>query len=78
MAVENNGRVGTERRMQEMILVFPDGRCRNGECLRGTFYTDAPESTPDGARMQTFLLDLIEHMDASYRTRSPESFEVIE
>lgn len=74
----NNGRVGTERRMQKMILVFPDGRCRNGECLRGTFYTDAPESTPDGAQMQTFLLDLIEHMDANYRTRSPESFEVVE
>jgi hypothetical protein len=74
----NNGRVGTERRMQKMILVFPDGRCRNGECLRGTFYTDAPESTPGGAQMQTFLLDLVEHIDAEYRTRSPEVFEVTE
>lgn len=74
----NSPRVGTERRMQKMILVFPDGRCRGGECLRGTFYTDAPESTPGGARMQTFLLDLIEHIDATYRTRSPESFEVVE
>lgn len=74
----NNPRVGSERRLQKMILVFPDGRCRNDECLRGTFYTDAPESTPNGAQMQTFLLDLMEHVDAEYRTRSPEVFEVIE
>jgi hypothetical protein len=70
--------VGSERRLQKMILVFPDGRCRNGECLRGTFYTDAPESTPNGAQMQQFLLDLVEYVDAMYRTRSPESFEVTE
>lgn len=74
----NSARVGSERRMQKMILVFPDGRCRNDECLRGTFYTDAPPSTPGGAQMQTFLLDLIEEIDARYRTRSPETYEVIE
>jgi hypothetical protein len=71
-------RIGTERRMQKMILVFPDGRCRNGECLRGTFYTDAPEGTPNGAQMQQFLLDLMEHIDATYRTRSPETYEIID
>jgi predicted alpha/beta superfamily hydrolase len=74
----NTPRVGTERRMQKMILVFPDGRCRNDECLRGTFYTDAPESTPGGAQMQTWLLDLMDHIDATYRTRGPEAFEVVE
>jgi hypothetical protein len=74
----NSPRVGTERRMQKMILVFPDGRCRNNECLRGTFYTDAPESTPDGAQMQTFLLDLMEHIDANYRTREAQEFQVTE
>ena len=74
----NTPRVGSSRRMQKMILVFPDGRCRGNECLRGTFYTDAPDSVPDGAQMQTFLLDLMDHMDANYRTRSPEVFEVVE
>ena len=74
----NTPRVGTERRMQKMILVFPDGRCRNDECLRGTFYTDAPESTPNGAQMQTFLLDLMDHVDENYRTRDPQEFEVLE
>lgn len=74
----NTPRVGSSRRMQKMILVFPDGRCRGGECLRGTFYTDAPDNVPDGAQMQTFLLDLMDHVDSEYRTRSPESFEVVE
>jgi len=74
----NTPRVGSSRRLQKMILVFPDGRCRNDECLRGTFYTDAPDNVPGGARMQTWLLDLMEHMDANYRTRSPEDFEVVE
>lgn len=74
----NSPRVSTEHRLQKMILVFPDGRCRNGECLRGTFYTDAPESTPNGAQMQQFLLDLMEHVDANYRTRDAASFEVVE
>ena len=74
----NTPRVGSSRRMQKMILVFPDGRCRGSECLRGTFYTDAPEEVPGGAQMQTFLLDLMQHVDAEYRTRSPESFPVIE
>ena len=61
-----------------MIFVFPDGRCRNEECLRGTFYTDAPANNPTGARMQTFLLDLAAHMDATYRTRGEETIEVWE
>lgn len=74
----NTPRVGSSRRMQKMILVFPDGRCRGNECLRGTFYTDAPEEVPGGAQMQTFLLDLMSHVDAEYRTRSPESFQVVE
>jgi hypothetical protein len=74
----NSPRVGTERRMQKLILVFPDGRCRNGECQKGTFYTDAPPSTPNGARMETFLLDLMSYIDTNYRTRDSEEFEVLE
>jgi hypothetical protein len=66
------------RRIQKMIFVFPDGRCRNQECLRGTFYTDAPESTPGGAQMQTFLLDFMEYVDRNFRTRPAQTVEVIE
>jgi len=74
----NSPRIGSSRRMQKIILVFPDGRCRNDECQKGTFYTDAPDNVPGGAQMQTFLLDLMEYMDATYRTRTEESFEVLE
>ncbi|MGE0784876.1 MAG: hypothetical protein AB7S26_04245 [Sandaracinaceae bacterium] len=74
----NSPQIGSSRRQQKMILVFPDGRCRNDECLRGTFYTDAPDNVPGGARMQTFLLDLMQYMDTMYRTRAPEEFEVVE
>ncbi len=64
------------RRLQKMIFVFPDGRCRGDECVKGTFYTDAPEGQPGAAQMETFMLDLMEYMDDNYRTRSPEAFEV--
>ncbi len=70
------------RRLQKMIFVFPDGRCRTTggqlECLKGTFFTDAPESTPGGAQMETFLLDLVDYIDETYRTRTAETVTVIE
>lgn len=66
------------RRVPKMIFVFPDGRCRNGECLRGTFYTDAPESTPNGAHMEQFLLDLDAYMHTTYRVRADETISVTE
>jgi len=74
----NTPRVGSSRRLQKTILVFPDGRCREDECLNGTFYTDAPDNVPGGGRIQSFMLDLMDHMDANYRTRMPETFEVVE
>jgi hypothetical protein len=66
------------QRFQKAIFVFPDGRCRNQECVNGTFFTDAPASTPNGAQMETFLLDVVEHIDATYRTRAPEVVEVVQ
>lgn len=66
------------QRMQKMIFVFPDGQCRDDECVRGTFFADSPESNPGGAQMETFMLDLMDHMDANYRTREPETHSVVE
>jgi hypothetical protein len=65
-------------RIQKMIFVFPDGRCRGEECVTGTFFTDAPGSTPEGAKMETFLLDLMNYVDENYRTKEPETVEVVE
>ncbi|MCU0674751.1 MAG: hypothetical protein MUE69_18425 [Myxococcota bacterium] len=70
--------VPAHRRLQKMIFVFPDGRCRNGECVKGTFYADAPPGTPDGAQMETFLLDLMDYVEENYRTRAPERHTVFD
>jgi hypothetical protein len=70
--------IPSARRLQKMIFVFPDGRCRGDECVKGTFYTDAPDGQPGAAQMETFLLDLMAHMDATYRTREPATFEAAE
>ncbi|GAB4200959.1 MAG: hypothetical protein OHK0013_12510 [Sandaracinaceae bacterium] len=76
----NSQLVPESRRIQKMIFVFPDGRCRGNECLRGTFYTDAPESTPNGAQMQTWLLDLDRYLreDRGVRVCEPRDVTVIE
>ena len=65
-------------RLQKMIFVFPDGQCRNDECTRGTFFAESPESNPGGAQMETFILDLMAHVEATYRTRAPEVHTVVE
>jgi len=66
------------QRLQKMILVIPDGFCRGDECVRGTFYADAPESSPGAAQMETYMLDLMDYVDANYRTRGTEAHEVID
>ncbi|MBA3397463.1 MAG: hypothetical protein H0T89_32855 [Deltaproteobacteria bacterium] len=72
-------------RFQKMIIVYVDGRCRpqvdgvpvdpTGDlCERGTFYMDAPLGGT--ARMETNLLELMDHIDATYRTKRPSAAEV--
>ncbi len=76
----NSALVPSSRRIQKMIFVFPDGRCRGSECLRGTFYTNAPESTPNGAQMETWLLDLDRYLreDRGVRVCAPTDITVVE
>ncbi len=74
-----------EVRFQKFIIVYVDGRCRpqhdgvpvdpTGDlCERGTFYTDAPMGGT--ARMEQNLLDLMDHIDATYRTKTSSAAEV--
>jgi hypothetical protein len=64
------------RRPQKYIMVFPDGRCRDGDgCLRGTFYTDSPVGN---ARMESYFLDLYDFIDRTYRVRAPEDVDGVE
>jgi hypothetical protein len=47
----------------------------NGDlCEGGTFYMDAPLGGL--ARMETNLLDLMDYVDATYRTKPPSSASV--
>jgi hypothetical protein len=75
-----------EYRFQKFIIVYVDGRCRpqrdgvpvdpSGDlCERGTFYLDAPLGGT--ARMEQNLLDLMQHIDATYRTKGSAAHEVI-
>ncbi len=72
-------------RFQKFIIVYVDGRCRpnldgvpvdptGDRCERGTFYRDAPLGGP--AQMEQNLLDLVDHIDAMYRTKAPEMVEI--
>ena len=67
-------------RFQKFIIVYVDGRCRpqmdgvpvdptGDRCEGGTFYMDAPAGGK--AQMETHLLELMDHIDATYRTKRP-------
>ena len=69
-----------EYRFQKFIIVYVDGRCRpevdgvpvdptGDACERGTFYTDAPLGGK--ARMETNFLELMEHVNTTYRSKTP-------
>jgi hypothetical protein len=56
--------------LPRMIVVVVDGRCRpqqgRAECIRGTFYADSPRA--EGARLEAWWLELMDHVDARFRT----------
>jgi len=67
-------------RLQKMIMVFVDGRCRGDskdpECVRGTFYVDSVRDK--GPKMDKYFLDLMKHVDGKYRTMGETQVEVTE
>jgi S-formylglutathione hydrolase FrmB len=80
-----NRSVEPEERFAKFIMVYVDGRCRPGGdvpleqtgdmCEQGTFYVDAPLGGP--AQMETNMLELMDHIDANYRTKPAEMVEVL-
>jgi len=74
-----------ETRIQKFIMVFVDGRCRPGsngvpvdmtgdQCEQGTFYVDAPLGGK--ARAETNMMELMDHIEATYRTKQASAAEV--
>ncbi len=59
-------------RLGKAILVYADGRCRwqdgKPECVKGNFFADS--ARPDGAQLDAWFLELVDHIDQRYRTMS--------
>ncbi len=67
----NNSNDSIPGRLPKALLVYVDGRCRIGadgkaECLRGSFFTDSPRE--GGLEDESWWLELMDYVDANYRT----------
>jgi len=71
--------------MRYALMVFVDGECQpqqsgvpvdpsGDRCEQGTFYLDAPLGST--ARSELNLLELMDHIDATYRTKHPSAAPV--
>ncbi|MEW5849398.1 MAG: hypothetical protein AB2A00_11320 [Myxococcota bacterium] len=58
--------------LQKMFLVFADGECKLGDCHTGNFYSNFQGVNGDGKQFEQAFLELMQHIDASYRTKAPE------
>lgn len=69
--------IGTYMRsgdFQKMIIVYPDGRCREGECNRGSFY--ANQATPPFEKFEdSVIVDLIPYIEEKYRVKEGKFIE---
>jgi hypothetical protein len=67
-------------RLPRFIVVYVDGRCRtqNGQpdCISGTFFFDSDRKA--GPKALTWMLELIDHVDGTYRTMAPADVEEID
>ena len=79
----NNFMNGTNKsyatRLPKFIIVYVDGRCRIGpdgkdECIRGSFYMDSARE--NGAKMDAWFGEVVQHIDQKYRTLPPSDVEV--
>jgi len=68
-------------RLGKFILVYVDGRCRvrpdgRPECIRGTFYMNS--ARPDGAKLDDWFDEVIDHIDQNYRTMPTTEVDVLD
>jgi hypothetical protein len=84
----NDGLRSYASRLPKFIVVYVDGRCRVGkdgapECYQGTFYLNStrknPQSTKpyeNGANIEDWFQEVIQYIDANYRTMPATEIEV--
>jgi poly(3-hydroxybutyrate) depolymerase len=67
----------SDGRLQKFIVIYPDAQCLPEECNDGNFYIHQAGGWVDGKDYESaFVDDLIAHVDATYKTRAPETFDV--
>lgn len=64
-------------RLGKAIMVYVDGRCRidgsgKSECLNGTFYVDSPG---EGAKLESWMLEMMTDIDKRFRTMGPSEVD---
>lgn len=73
-------------RLAKMIVVYVDGRCRLDpvtnapECIEGTFYMDSPrvvDHHPVG-QLDDWFEEVMQYVDANYRTLPPSDVNIVE
>jgi hypothetical protein len=89
-AVTNNYMNDSQRsastRLAKMITVYVDGRCRIDpvtkapECIRGTFYVDSDRNVNGHqvGQLDDWFEEVMQYVDANYRTMGPTDIDVVE
>ena len=77
----NDGERSYPNRLAKFITVYVDGRCRTGadgkpECIQGSFYLDARR--PEGPKFDSWFDEVVDYVDANYRTMGSSEVEVTE
>jgi hypothetical protein len=77
----NDGTRSYATRMGKFILVYVDGRCRDGadgqpECVRGTFWLNSVRK--GGPQMDTWFEEVMDYVDANYRTMGEGDVDITE
>ena len=77
----NDATKSSATRLAKTIFVYVDGSCQveqDGwpECIRGTFWLDS--SRPNGAKVDTWLDEVVDYVDRNYRTMGPSDVSVLE
>jgi hypothetical protein len=82
----NDSQKSAASRLAKIIAVYVDGRCRidpvtnKPECIRGTFYLNAPR-TVNGRKigqLDDWFEEVIQYVDKNYRTMGPSDIDVVE